>query len=401
MNTAIPKRLLALLLCLILLCPAAAFAEGESAPPTEEEDYGILAPAALQQLVDDYCARKGLSKENLSVGFCYTATGDTWYHNPDAWHYSARIYKVPVMMILAERYKAGEITDETRISGLTLAEANELILVYSHNDYAHAMMHYIGTDAECRTLYQNYAQLPREYYVQDFYDYSYFTARFMTQVMQTLYNEQDRFPNVIEHLLLAQPGQYFKAAITDVPVAQKYGNYCDSMGRQWTHDTGIIYTDNPFILTIMSKNMGQSDAVVADFCHDFEDYARTLDAALPAYLQAQQQTAEEEARSLAEEEEQRLLAEEAAVQSEPSLAEEPAPAQEEPAPAQEESAAGPDVLPESPAPSGPVYPHGAKRSVMIGFAVVFVLLLAAFLVEYTAYLRERRYARSARSRRGR
>ena len=76
------------------------------------------------------------------------------------------------------------------------------------------------------------------------------------------------------------------------------------MGRQWTHDTGIIYTDNPFILTIMSKNMGQSDAVVADFCHDFEDYARTLDAALPAYLQAQQQTAEEEARSLAEEEEQ-------------------------------------------------------------------------------------------------
>ena len=34
------------------------------------------------------------------------------------------------------------------------------------------------------------------------------------------------------------------------------------------------------------------------------------------------------------------------------------------------------------------------------FAIVFVLLLAAFLVEYTAYLRERRYARSARSRRG-
>ena len=70
----------------------------------------------------------------MSVGFCYTATGDTWYHNPDAWYYSASMYKVPVMMILAERYKAGEITDETRISGLTLAEANELILVYSHND---------------------------------------------------------------------------------------------------------------------------------------------------------------------------------------------------------------------------------------------------------------------------
>ena len=396
MTAPVFKRLFALLLCLVLLCPAAAFAEGETSPAAEEEDYGILDPAALQQLVDDYCARKGLSKENMSVGFCYTATGDTWYYNPDAWYYSASMYKVPVMMILAERYKAGEITDETRISGLTLAEANELILVYSHNDYAHAMMHYIGTDAECRTLYQNFAQLPKEYYVQDFYDYSYFTARFMTQVMQTLYYEQERFPNVLEHLLLAQPGQYFKAGITDVPVAQKYGNFCDSMGRQWTHNTGVIYTENPFILTIMTKNMGQSDAVVADFCHDFEDYARTLDAALPAYRQAQQQAAEEEARRLAEEEEQRRLAEEAAqaeAETEPPAA--------QPALPLEETAEAPAAQQESSASTGPVYPHGVKRSAMIGFAVVIVLLLAAFLVEYTAYLRERRYVRSARSRRGR
>ena len=391
MNAALLRRLLALLLCLVLLSPAAAFAEENLAPA--EEDYGILDPAALQQIVDAYCDRKGLDRENISVGFCYTATGDTWYHNPDAWYYSASMYKVPVMMILAERYKAGEITDETRISGLTLAEANELILVYSHNDYAHAMMHYIGTDAECRTLYQNYAQLPKEYYVQDFYDYSYVTARFMTQVMQTLFYEQERFPNVIEHLLLAQPGQYFKAGITDVPVAQKYGNFCDSMGRQWTHDTGIIYTDNPFILTIMSRNMGQSDAVVADFCHDFEDYARTLDAALPAYRQAQQQAAEEEAGRLAEEEEQRRLAEE-------STQEAQGPA-EEPAPAQEEPAVFSEPQPESPAPAAPIRPHGVRRSVMLGFAVVIALLLAAFLVEYTAWRRERSYARAARSRRGR
>ena len=390
MIPATAKRILALLLCLALLGLPTAFAEGETAPVPEEEDYGILDPAALEQIVEAYCERKGLNRENISVGFCYTATGDTWYYNPDTWYYSASMYKVPVMMILAERYKAGEITDETRISGLTLAEANEYILVYSHNDYAHAMMHYIGTDAECRTLYQDYAQLPKEYYVQDFYDYSYFTARFMTQVMQTLYYEQERFPNVIDHLLLAQPGQYFKAGITDVPVAQKYGNFQDSMGRQFTHDTGIIYTDNPFILTIMSKNMGQSDAVVADFCHDFEDYARSLDEKLPAYQQAQQQAAEEEARRLAEEEEQRRLAEEAAAQAaaaEAAIETKPA---EVPAPAPAAETA--------PAAPGPVYPHGVSRGVMIGFGIVIVLLLAAFLVEYTAYLRDREYARSARAR---
>ena len=389
------KRILALLLCLALLGGAAAFADGEEGPaPAPEEDCGILDPAALQQLVEDYCARKGLNKENMSVGFCYTATGDTWYWNPDAWYYSASMYKVPVMMILAERYKAGEITDETKISGLTLAEANELILVYSHNDYAHAMMHYIGTDAECRRLYRNYAELPEDYYVQDFYDYSYFTARFMTQVMKTLYYEQDRFPNVLEHLLLAQPGQYFKAGITDVPVAQKYGNFQDSMGRQWTHDTGVIYTDNPFILTVMTRGMGQSDAVIAQFCHDFEDYARTLDEALPAYRQAQREAEEAEARRLAEEEEAKRLAEEAAA------------AQAE---AQSEQAAQPDGETSAPVPvtedtqelasPQPVRPHGASRFALTGFAVVIGLLLIAFVIEYAADRRERLRVRTAPRRR--
>ncbi len=371
------KRLLSLLLCLALLGATAAFAEGEDA--AEPEDYGILDPDALQQIVDDYCQSKGLNRDELSVGFCYPATGDAWYWNPDAWYYSASMYKVPVMMILAERYKAGEITDETKISGLTLAEANELILVYSHNDYAHAMMHYIGTDAECRTLYQQYAELPSDYYVQDFYDYSYFTARFMTQVMQTLYTEQERFPNVIDHLLLAQPGQYFKGGITDVPIAQKYGNFKDSMGRQFTHTTGIVYTENPFILTIMTKNMGATDTVIAQFCGAFEDYAKRLDAALPAYLQ-QKQEAEEEARRLAEEEAQRSLQEEAAA----ALPE--TEAQPEP-----ESASEPEAL-------QPVRPHGVNRGILLGFGVIIVLLLAAFLVEYTAERRDRRYARSGRTR---
>ena len=389
------KRILALLLCLALLGGTAAFADGEEGPaPAQEEDYGILDPAALQQIVEDYCAGRGLNKENMSVGFCYTATGDTWYWNPDAWYYSASMYKVPVMMILAERYKAGEITDETKISGLTLAEANELILVYSHNDYAHAMMHYIGTDAECRRLYQNYAELPEDYYVQDFYDYSYFTARFMTQVMKTLYYEQDRFPEVLEHLLLAQPGQYFKAGITDVPVAQKYGNFQDSMGRQWTHDTGVIYTDNPFILTIMTRGMGQSDAVIAQFCHDFEDYARTLDEALPAYRQAQQEAAEAEARRLAEEEEAKRLAEEAAAaQAEAQSGQAAQPAEETaaPVPVTEDT--------QDAAPLKPVRPHGASRTALIGFAVVTGLLLVAFVIEYAADRRERRRVRTAPRRR--
>ena len=393
------RAALALLVCLTLLGGTLSCAEGQIAlSETPQEDYGILDPDALQQIVDDYCARKGLNKEDLSVGFCYTATGDTWYWNGDAWYYSASMYKVPVMMILAERYREGLITDETKISGLTLAEANELILVYSHNDYAHAMMHYIGTDAECRTLYQQYAQLPTDYYVSDFYDYSYFTARFMTQVMQTLYNESERFPNVIEHLLLAQPGQYFKGGIKDVSIAQKYGNFKDSMGRQFTHDTGIVYTENPFILTIMTKNMGAADTVIAQFCGAFEDYAKSLDAQLPAYQQAQREAEEAEARRIAEEEERARLEAEAAAAA---AAQAESESVSEPIAAAPETTETPVRVSANETPVEPVRPHGAHLAVLLGFGVLIVLLLAAFTVDYITDRRERSYEReAARRRRG-
>ena len=221
---------IAFLLCLALLCPLTALAEsaeetvrGEIIEPDEPgpvgnesaepaESFGILEPEALQKLVEDYCAKRGLKAENMSIGYCYTPTGDTWYYNGDNWYYSASMYKVPLMMNMAERYREGEITDETKISGLTLAEANRHVLVYSNNDYAHAMMHYFGTDAECRELYKQYSDLPEDYYVSDFLDYSYFTAHFMTDVMKTLYYEEERFPNVIDSLKKAQVGHYLHLA---------------------------------------------------------------------------------------------------------------------------------------------------------------------------------------------
>lgn len=338
------EKITALLLALCLLTPATAFAESGE----ETEDYGILDPAALTEIVESYCAGHGLRTENMSIGYCYTPTGDTWYYNGDAWYYSASMYKVPLMMILAERYKAGEITDETKISGLTLDEANYHVLVNSNNDYAHAMMHYIGTDAECRTLYQQYADLPEDYYVQNFYDYSYFTARFMTQVMETLYFEADRFPNVIESLKRAQAGHYFHATLPEYEIAQKYGSFQDASGTIFNHTTGIVYTPNPFIVTVMTKNMGQSETFLSDLAKRYEQYTLTLDEQLPAYQAAQQaeldrqaaeaQASAEEAQAAAEPE--TVAADPETAAAAPAVTEVPAAPAPGEATAQEQTAAG-------------------------------------------------------------
>ncbi len=289
---------LSLLLCLLCLC-------GLSLPAFAQESSGetkIFDEAELQRIVDGIIEEKQLNPERVSIGYCYTATGDTWFYNEDKWYYSASMYKVPLMMLLAEEEAAGKIDRDTPIKNLPLGEAEELILTYSHNDYAHLMMSYFGTEPDCRDLYKQYSDLPDDYYISDFRDYSYFTAHFMTDVMKTLYFENERFPNIVESLLPAQQGHYLKSGISDYEVAQKYGAL-----KEFNHTAGIVYTPNPFILVVMTEYCAIPEAVIGEFGKQMTDYTLALDEKLTAYQKQQEElAAAEEAKRL---EEERLAAE--------------------------------------------------------------------------------------------
>ena len=315
------RCILPLLLCLSLLVSIPASAE-EGMP-------SILDEAQLQSYIEKYISDHGINPEHLSVGFVYTATGDTWYYNPDFWYYSASIYKVPLMMILAEKEYNGEITRDTKLKGLTLGYAEDLILTHSHNDYAHLMMSVVAdTEPDCREFYKKYVDLPEDYYDPDFRDYSYFTARFMTQVMTTLYNDPERFPNIIDCLKVAQPDHYFRLYVKNYEIAQKYGSFRDYSNRDFNHTTGFIYTPNPIILTVMTQDAPQPETTIGELAQYFTDYALQLDAKLDSYRAEQEAAriaAEEEARRL---EEERRAAEEAAVVEAPAGTTEEAPAAE-------------------------------------------------------------------------
>lgn len=315
--------ILALMLSAALLT-VPAYAEGDEAPA------GIIDEEQLNEMIAQYVEEKDLNPEKISVGYCYTATGDTWLYNGDKWYYSASMYKVPLMMILAEREYNGELTQDSNLDGLTLAKAEESILTYSNNDFAHLMMHYIGTDRECRELYRQYSDMPAEDYDPDFYDYSYFNARFMTDVMKTLYFENERFPHIIDCLKPAQPGAYFRRDMgTEYEIAQKYGSY-----KEFNSTAGIVYTPNPYILVVMTKDLSIAggENVIAQLAVKFRDYTLQLDGELEAYEQAQAEAeaeAEAERRRLEQEELERRQDEEQKAAPTPSVIPGAAPVQDE------------------------------------------------------------------------
>jgi len=201
---SIYKRIISLTLCLLLFtgCAAPAFAEDTA--------EGVIDPEAMQKLVEDFIAERGINPENFSIGYVYTETGEEWYYNGDTWYYPASMYKVPLMMQLAEKVSAGELTQDSDLGGYTVGRAEELIISYSNNDYAHFVRKYLGGDEVWRQAAKGYAQLAEGEYSSDYMDYCYFSPRYITQVVKTLYNEPERFPNIIECMKAAQPTGHYR-----------------------------------------------------------------------------------------------------------------------------------------------------------------------------------------------
>lgn len=311
---------LSLLLTAALLCPLCApvFADtAQDAAETVDESMTILDEAALEALADQLLAAYGVEgeqREHISFAYTYLATGDSWYYNADEWFYSASMYKVPLMMVLAQKEARGELSPDSDINGITLAEAEELILVHSNNDYAHVMLNYLGGDQASRELYKQWSPLSNDYYHYDFLAYSYFTARFMNDVMNTLHNRREEFPNVTECLLKAMPGRFYHLELDPaIQVAQKYGSFTDSVGREFNSNTGIIYTPNPIALTIMSDCLSydKAEKLMASAARLFVDYTLSVDARLASYqaeLDSAEQAAQAELERIAAEE-QKILEE--------------------------------------------------------------------------------------------
>ena len=269
-----------------------AAAPAGDTPAAESAPRGsILDSAVLNEMVQDYLAKKNIPADRVGIGYCYTATGDEWFHNPDTWFYPGSVYKVPLMMILAEHIHDGQVDKGTQIGGLDLDTVFRYILVNSNNDYAHMVRKFLadgqGGDEIWREEAKQYARL--DSYDERYMLYCYFSPRYITQVMETLYRTPEKFPGVVENLLEAEQSHYFRLSdeMRQYEVAQKYGSYIDNEGSNWNHTTGIIYTENPFILTVMTKNVGGYESVIGDLAVLFRDYTLGVDQKLAAYKQEQ------------------------------------------------------------------------------------------------------------------
>ena len=307
------SRFLAILLCaaLIIALPCAAFADGEdggetpvdpapvaptpaeteapveptsapeqtpapeqsSAPaytvPEEQVDEvivtaetvedGVLDSDELKELIENFLDERGIAHDRFRLGYTYTGTNETWYYNGDVWSYSASVYKLPLMMMLAQKVANGELKQDDKVCGVDLTYAETSVLTYSNNDYAHVMIHYFDSEQDYREQQVKMSDVPVEDIPERYYISSHFSPRFVIGVLRNLYENPDQFPNIVECLKVATPGQYLSRTLGDeYEVAQKYGAY-----EQFNNIAGIVYMPHPILIAINTTWVGNAERVLA------------------------------------------------------------------------------------------------------------------------------------------
>ncbi len=239
---------------------------GDEEEPEMTED-GHIDGEKLKLWLENYLAADHWDEPqcSISVGFWYSGSDETWLYNADEWMYGVNWSKLPICMNFAEKLASGELSNDTSINGITLEYALQTVLENSSGPSYTSMIVYLGgnTTSNCAEMVPQYANLPEDYYTDDFYQRSYYTARIMMEVTKTLYlGGDERFPNVLEYMKASQPWDMFNRdqwIREGLHTSQAHVAVWGNGAGDYLHCTGVIYTNNPIVVTIMMKNISDLD----------------------------------------------------------------------------------------------------------------------------------------------
>ena len=248
MRSGMHRCILLLVVVLMLAMPAVAY-----------EIPADFTGQSLEAVMEHFMSERGLNEENYSVSYTNTVTGEAYAFNDQKFMVAASTFKLPLNMYYYEMEHEGLIASDAYISraGTTLDNAHYETLVWSNNDMAIGMLYNLGQFRDYKELMRKYFTMTDEEIDYLYYVDNYYCTRMMMDALSYLYEYRMDFEEMIGYMKQAQPGEYFKAGVTEYEVAHKYGQFEGAI-----NDVGIIYAPQPFLLAVYTQDVDAS--VVAD-----------------------------------------------------------------------------------------------------------------------------------------
>lgn len=232
-------------------------------------DYATIS---LDELVQDIKERYYIQDEDFTIFYENMVTKETYTENMDTLRIAASTIKLPVNMMYYDEVADGTMKLNTSLTyhsynyeegaGFTASDyrAGDSIplsyllhqsIVYSDNTAVNILIDQLGYE-QFRTALSAYTNVVSD----EFYNSNLINGDILFTLLQRLYDNPDRYVDLLADMKEAMPNQYMKSYL-DVEIAHKYGLY-----GQYTHDVGIVYAQEPFLLGILSSNVSNAEDMI-------------------------------------------------------------------------------------------------------------------------------------------
>ncbi len=238
--------------------------------------YGLYYDYANMNLVDTvkaYMTAFGIDSTSIAFSYKNTRTGETASMNDTQPMTAGSTYKLPLNMLVVDAVTAGQLslTEKFDITNtpyellsehdayvaqfngaMTIPDMQEYSLVYSENTPAYALADRLGGMSQAYDMFEKYGQSRGEVKtIQK--DGNKTTSDYYIQVLDYLWNHQEKYADIIEFMEESFPGDYYKRYLPNLRIVQKPGYVRDALNVD-----AMVFEDTPYLISIYTAGLGGS-----------------------------------------------------------------------------------------------------------------------------------------------
>jgi beta-lactamase class A len=215
----------------------------------------------------------GINKNNVAIAYYDINTGDSIKINENISFLAASTVKVPINMLLYDMVYKGEINENEKLTytegdyedgagilqgqdlsqPLSISDLSRYSIVYSDNIAINMILDRIGIE-------NRFAYLESILRHNVDHNENYTTADDSLKILERLYENPDNNPYYENLINLMKNTVYHDRIDKLIPqqiVAHKIGDY-----NEYVNDIGIVYTKNPYIIVILTKNIPNANELI-------------------------------------------------------------------------------------------------------------------------------------------
>lgn len=241
------------------------------------DSYGLYydySNMSLVEVVQSYLDEFGIDHSQVAFSYKNPETGELIGFNDTQLMTAGSTYKLPLNMLIVDGVESGEFSMEERYDiadldfeyigeyqayrgqfgdDMSISEMQEYSLRYSENTPAYAMAKMLGGFEKAFSQFERYGQSRSDEVKTINHKGNQTTTDYYIQVLEHLYNNQEKYQDILYYLGISFEGQWAEAYLPHLDIYQKPGYYGEALNVE-----AIVMEETPYLISIYTAYLGDA-----------------------------------------------------------------------------------------------------------------------------------------------